>query len=85
MHIFHRWKGNFGRPNEFFSGTKDLGVLIMEEMVPTIDFMDANLLPTVSTCGLTITFPRSFAQVSFDEFRSKMDLCILESQGFGNA
>ena len=74
MHIFHRCKGNFGGPNDFFSGTKDLGALIMGEMVPTIDFVDANLLPTVSTCGLTITFPRCFAQLSFDEFRSKMDV-----------
>jgi len=68
----------------FFSGTKDLIGIGLEEVKPMIDFMDAKLLPTASTRALTITFPRCFGELQYEQFKSKMDLCILGSQGFGN-
>ena len=67
-----------------FCGTKDMEAISLEETIPMIDFMDAELLPTASTCAMMITFPRSFAELHFDQFKEKMDMCILESQGFGN-
>ena len=68
----------------FFCGTNDMQAISLEELVPLINFMEADLLPTGSTCGLTITFPRNFAEMQFDQFRDKMDMCILGSQGFGS-
>ena len=68
----------------FFCGTKDVQAIALEgETVPMIDFMDSDLLPTTSTCALVITFPRKFAEMQFDQFKEKMDMCILGSQGFG--
>ena len=48
---------------------------------PSILFTDDPLLPTVSTCSLTLRFPRNFP-TDFQQFKDKMDLVILGSQGF---
>ena len=53
------------------------------ENPPSISFTDADQLPTVSTCSLTLTFPRSCSKMSTDNFQQMMDLCILGSCGFG--
>ena len=67
----------------FFCGTTDLKAISLEERVPMIEFMDSRRLPTASTCALWITFPRYFAELQFEQFREKMDFCIIGSQGFG--
>ena len=51
--------------------------------VPSVHFTDTNNLPTTSTCDVSITFPRCFDQLSYEKFKEVMDLCILNSCGFG--
>ena len=40
-------------------------------------------LPWVSTCDLSINFPRSMSYLSEEEFKAKLDFCILGSVGYG--
>ena len=51
------------------------------DVKPGIMFTDDAVLPTVSTCSLTLHFPRSFP-TDFQQFKEKMDFVILGSQGF---
>ncbi len=52
---------------------------------PMIRFTnDQDRLPFVSTCDIAITFPRCMGHLRVDEFRERMDFCILGSVGFGN-
>lgn len=50
---------------------------------PSIHFMDDTCLPKASTCDISITFPRSYGFLSYEEFKEKMDMCICDSFGFG--
>ena len=51
--------------------------------VPSVYFTDDNNLPTTSTCDVSITFPKCFDQLSYEKFKEVMNLCILNSCGFG--
>ena len=51
---------------------------------PKIHFTDELTLPRASTCDLSITFPRSYGHLTYSEFKSKLDMCIMDSFGFGN-
>ena len=53
------------------------------DTTPKIRFTDEDRLPTVSTCDMSITFPRKMGLLNFEEFKSKLDFCILGSYGFG--
>ena len=53
------------------------------DSTPKIKFTDENRLPTVSTCELSITFPRKMAGLTVDEFKDQMDFCIRGSHGYG--
>ena len=53
------------------------------DTTPRIYFTDADLLPTVSTCDMSITFPRGMGCIEYEDFRGKKDFCILGSHGFG--
>lgn len=49
---------------------------------PSICFVEdsGSILPTISTCSLTLRFPCTMP-ATFEEFREKMHLAILGSQG----
>jgi hypothetical protein len=49
--------------------------------MPTINFSQSLELPKVSTCALTFTIPLSFP-VDQQAFNSKMNECIINSEGF---
>ncbi len=51
---------------------------------PSIHFTDEERLPTVSTCDVSITFPRQMGLLTYEDFKSKMDFYILGSCGFGS-
>ena len=53
------------------------------DTTPKIRFTDEDCLPTVSTCDMSITFPRKMGLLNFEEFKNKLDFCILGSYGFG--
>lgn len=50
---------------------------------PSIHFTDDPCLPKASTCEISITFPRSFDLLCYEDFKEKMDMCICNSFGFG--
>ena len=67
----------------FFSGSAKVPAAGFDQ-VPKIRFSDEiDRLPWASTCDLSITFPRVMGLLSEDEFRQKLDMCILGSFGFG--
>ena len=49
----------------------------------SIVFTDEDMLPVVSTCALSVTFPRSISRMTYGRFKDMMDNCILCSCGFG--
>ena len=51
--------------------------------IPRISFTNEDCLPRVSTCDLCLTFSRSWGQLTYNEFKEKMDMCISDSFGFG--
>lgn len=65
----------------FLTGCDSVPPLGFGDVKPSILFTDDALLPTVSTCSLTLRFPRNFP-TDFQQFKDKMDLVILGSQGF---
>lgn len=67
----------------FFSGATKLPASGFQVM-PKIYFTDENILPKASTCDVSITFPRSYGKLDYCEFKAKLDMCILDSFGFGN-
>ena len=67
---------------QFMSGCSKLPAAGFNS-TPSICFTDDVCLPRVSTCALTVTFPRSLGLLSYDEFKNKMDMCIRNSCGFG--
>ena len=50
---------------------------------PSIKLTDVSGLPRSSTCDVSITFPRCYGHLPSSEFKHKMDMCILDSFGFG--
>ena len=66
----------------FISGSTKLPASGFDKM-PKIHFTDDCILPKASTCDVNITFPRSFGKLLYPEFRTKLDMCILDSFGFG--
>ena len=54
------------------------------DATPKICFCEGDRLPTVSTCALSITFPRSMGLLQYQDFKKKMSYCILGSYGFGS-
>lgn len=67
---------------KFFSGASRIPATGLDE-TPKIYFTDLDCLPNTSTCDLSITFPRRFGFLTYEEFEDKMDLCILGSPGYG--
>lgn len=67
---------------QFLTGVKRMPAVGLEKAL-TIDFTDNDMLPVVSTCVLSITFPRSISKMSYQKFKEMMDTCILGSYGFG--
>lgn len=65
----------------FLTGSDSVPPLGFGDVQPTIRFDPDILLPTVSTCALTLCFPLNFP-TEFDKFKEKMDFAILGSQGF---
>ena len=67
---------------KFMSGSSKIPATGFDT-TPKIRFTDSDRLPTVSTCEMSITFPRGMGLLSYEEFKDKMDFCILGSYGFG--
>ncbi len=66
----------------FVSGASKLPAAGFEN-TPKIQFTDENCLPYSSTCAITITLPRPYAHLSFEEFKEKVDMAIRNTCGFG--
>ena len=49
---------------------------------PSIHFSDIDAFPISSICDITITIPRSFGLLTYAEFKSRMDMAILDSFEF---
>ena len=67
---------------QFFSGSTKLPAAGFN-CTPKIYFTDELCLPRASTCDLSITFPRSFGSLSYEDFKAKMNMCVCDSFGFG--
>lgn len=67
---------------KFMSGSSKIPATGFDT-TPKIRFIDADRLPTVSTCDISITFPRGMGLLSYEAFKAKMGFCILGSHGFG--
>ena len=65
----------------FLTGCDCVPPLGFGDVDPCILFSTDLVLPTVSTCSLTLRFPTTFP-TDIDGFKDKMDLSILGSQGF---
>lgn len=50
---------------------------------PSIRFTDVDCLPTVSTCDVSVTFPRKMALLEYEDFCEKLNFCVMGSYGFG--
>jgi len=53
------------------------------DCIPSLHFTDAMRLPSSSTCDLSITFPRSYSLLAYDDFKMKMHDAVFGSCGFG--
>lgn len=67
---------------QFFTGSTKVPATGFDG-IPKIKFIAEDRLPTASTCELSITFSRKMASFTVEEFKDKMDFCILGSHGFG--
>ena len=65
----------------FLTGCNTIPPLGFGDADPIIIFSDTGVLPCVSTCCLSLTFPRSFP-TELEKFKETMNLAILGSQGF---
>lgn len=65
----------------FLTGCDSVPPLGFGDVEPSVHFSGDNVLPTVSTCSLTLRFPLSFPTI-FEKFKENMDFAILGSQGF---
>ena len=78
--------GNDSTPNlkdvlVFLTACDTIPPIGYSDLTPTIDFRDDIALPKVSTCALTFSIPINFP-IEHQQFKEKMDLAILGSQGF---
>ena len=55
---------------QFMSGSSKLPAAGFDRQ-PSIQFTDDVCLPKASTCDVSITFPRSFGSLQYDEFKEK--------------
>lgn len=67
----------------FLTGSETVPPLGYGDVNPAIVFTDDDQLPTVSTCSLSLCFPRHNMPTNYDEFKARMNLVILGSHGFG--
>ena len=69
---------------KFLSGSSKIPATGFDA-TPRINFVSeqGSRLPSVSTCSLTITFPRQIGLLTYESFEELMDLSILGSFGFG--
>ena len=67
---------------QFFSGAGKIPAIGFYS-TPRLSFTAEECLPRVSTCDLSITFPRSMGLLSFKTFADTMSMCIQGSFGFG--
>lgn len=74
---------NVGEVLKFLTGSSRISPMGFEN-IPTIYFMDDEHFPVVSTCGISITFPRSMGLLQYENFKERMDYCIHNSYGFGS-
>lgn len=86
MYFIPTGQGDQGSPTlqdimVFLTGCDSVPPLGFGDVQPGILFTDGAVLPTVSTCSLTLCFPRSFP-TDFQQFKEKMDFVILGSHGF---
>ena len=65
----------------FLTGCDSVPPLDFGDVTPGNQFSDDTALPTVSTCSLTFRLPRNFP-TEFEQFKEKMELAVLGSQGF---
>lgn len=65
----------------FLTGSDSIPPLGFGGVEPCIRFDPDAVLPTASTCALMLCIPLNFP-TDFDDFKEKMDLAILGSQGF---
>ena len=68
---------------EFISGASKLPATGFPKN-PAIFFCNEDRLPRASTCDISITFSRKLGILQYEEFKEKMDFCILGSYGFGS-
>ena len=67
---------------QFISGSRKLPAAGFP-CTPSVHFTNVKNLPRTSTCDVSITFPRSLEELTYEKFKEKMDMCVLESGGFG--
>ena len=65
----------------FLTGCDCVPPLGFGDVTPSILFSDDGVLPTVSTCSMTLHFPRTFP-TDIEHFKDKMEFAILGSQVF---
>jgi hypothetical protein len=68
---------------EFLSGASKLPATGFPKN-PSVYFCSEDRLPKASTCDVSITFSRGMGLLQYEQFKEKMDLCILGSYGFGS-
>ena len=68
---------------EFLSGARKLPATGFPKN-PSVHFCSGDRLPKASTCDVSITFSRGMGLLQYEQFKEKMDLCILGSYGFGS-
>ena len=67
---------------QFFTGARKIPATGFETPLK-IHFSSRSMLPKASTCDCSITFSRDWGVLSEDEFKVKMNECILGSCGYG--
>ncbi len=86
VHFLHhtgKQRVSLGDILHFISGANKLPAAGFNAQ-PSIKFADVLSLLQSSTCDVSITFPRSYGNLTYTEFKNKMDMSILDSFGFGN-
>ena len=59
---------------KFLSGSSHIPVTGFDN-TPKIRFTNDERLPAVSTCDISITFPRRMGLLDYENFKQKMDVC----------
>ena len=81
-HILEREDITLGDILEFLSGASKLPAVGFSKD-PSVHFCNEDQLPKASTCDVSITFSRGMGLLQYEQFKERMDLCILGSYGFG--